>query len=95
MGDVDDKLQELLQRRRELPGSIAVMETKERASRINSELCVLEGNVLRLAACWDGELDPIGAFSQLAYLHEKAERAEAAARQIRESVELVAGWQDP
>lgn len=94
MGEVDDKLQELLERRRKLPGSIAVMETKEQASRINSELCVLEGNVLRLAACWDGELDPIGAFSQLAYLHEKAERAEAAAREIRESVELVAGWQD-
>ena len=95
MGEVDEKLQMLLDRRRALPGSIAVMETKERASRINSELCALESTVLRLSACWDGELDPIGAFSQLAYLHEKAERAEEAARSIRESVELIAGWQEP
>jgi hypothetical protein len=27
MGDIDDRLRELLDRRRELPGSIAVMET--------------------------------------------------------------------
>ncbi len=95
MREVDEKLRMLLDRRRALPGSIAVMETKERASSINSDLCALESNVLRLAACWDGELDPIGAFSQLAYLHEKAERAEEAARSIRESVELIAGWQEP
>lgn len=94
MDDIDDRLQEILDRRRVLPGSIAVMETKERASQINTELCVLESNVLRLVACWDGELDPIGAFSQLAYLHEKAESAEEAARSIREAVELIAGWQD-
>jgi hypothetical protein len=48
-----------------------------------------------LAACWDGELDSIGAFSQLSYLHEKAERAEAAARAIREAVERIAGWDHP
>jgi hypothetical protein len=71
-----------------------VMETKERASRIHTDLCVLESNVLRLAACWDGELDPIGAFCQLAYLHEKAGSPDAAARSIRASVELIAGWKD-
>jgi hypothetical protein len=48
---------------------------------------------MRLAACWDGEMDAIGAYSQLAYLHEKAEGAEWAARQIREAVERVCGWE--
>ena len=49
----------------------------------------------RLAACWDGELDAIGAFSQLAYLHEKASRAEQAARAIRVSIERIEGWDQP
>ena len=92
VGDVDDRLHELLLRRRDLPGSIAVMETQDQASRINQELAALEGYVLSLSACWDGELDPIGAFSQLSYLHEKAEGAEQAARDIRIAVEGVAGW---
>ena len=71
------------------------METHAEAQRINSELCGLENLTLRLAACWDGELDPIGAFSQLAYLHEKASRAEQAARAIREAVERIDGWDQP
>ena len=50
---------------------------------------------MRLAACWDGELDQIGAFSQIAYLHEKAERAELAARDIRTTIERISGWDQP
>ena len=50
---------------------------------------------MRLAACWDGELDVIGAFSQIGYLHEKAERAELAARDIRKSIEQISGWDQP
>ena len=92
MGDIDDRLRDLLDRRRNLPGSIAVMETHAEASTINMHLCGLENLTMRLAACWDGELDQIGAFSQLAYLHEKAERAEEAARCIREAVERIRGW---
>lgn len=74
MGDLDDHLRELLDRRRELPGSIAVMETHAEAAAIARHLCELENLTMRLAACWDGELDQIGAFSQIADLHEKAER---------------------
>lgn len=70
------------------------METHAEASTINMHLCELENLTMRLAACWDGELDPIGAYSQLSYLHEKAERAEDAARRLREAVERVTGW-DP
>jgi len=92
VGDIDDRLRELLDRRRQLPGSIAVMETHAEASTINMHLCELENLTMRLAACWDGELDQIGAFSQLAYLHEKAERAEEAAGHIREAVERIRGW---
>ncbi len=44
------------------------------AERINACLADLESIMMRLAACWDGELDPIGAFSQLSYLHEKVGR---------------------
>jgi len=95
MGDIDDRLRELLDRRRELPGSIAVMETHSEASTINMHLCGLENLTMRLAACWDGELDPIGSFSQLAYLHEKAEAAELAARHLREAIERIAGWDQP
>ena len=95
MGDIDDRLRELLERRRELPGSIAVMETIDEAATINRHLCELENLTMRLAACWDGELDPIGAFSQLSYLHEKAERAEQAAGWIREAIERVKGWDQP
>ncbi len=95
MGDIDDRLRELLERRRLLPGSIAVMETHAEASTVNMHLCELENLVMRLAACWDGELDPIGAYSQLAYVHEKAERAEQAARHIREAVERITGWDQP
>jgi hypothetical protein len=91
VGDIDDRLRELLERRRHLPGSIAVMETHAEASTINMHVCELENLTMRLAACWDGELDPIGAFSQLSYLHEKAERAEEAARHIREAVERITG----
>jgi hypothetical protein len=47
---------------------------------------------MRLAACWDGEMDAIGAYSQLAYIHEKAEGAELAASRIREALERLAGW---
>lgn len=68
------------------------METQEEASTINRHLSELENLTMRLAACWDGELDPIGAFSQLSYLHEKAERAELAARDIREAIERISGW---
>jgi len=50
---------------------------------------------MRLAACWDGELDPIGAFSELSYLHEKAKRAEQAAAWIREAIERVTGGDHP
>jgi len=92
MGDIDDRLRDLLDRRRILPGSIAVMETHAEASAINMLLCELENLTMRLAACWDGELDPIGAFSQLSYLHEKAERAGLAARQICQAVERIGGW---
>lgn len=94
MAEIDDRLAELVDRRRHLPGSIAVMETKNEASGINSNLCALESYTMRLAACWDGEMDGIGAYSQLAYLHEKAEAAEYAAGQIREAVERLAGWRD-
>lgn len=92
MGEIDDRLHELVERRRHLPGSIAVMETHTEASTINRHLCELENLTMRLAACWDGEFDPIGAFSQLAYLHEKAERAELAARHVREAIERISGW---
>ncbi len=95
MGDIDDRLGEVLHRRRELPGSIAVMEAHAEASMINMHLCELENLTMRLGACWDGELDPIGAFSQIGYLHEKAERVELAARNIREAIERVSGWDQP
>jgi hypothetical protein len=95
MGDIDDRLRELLDRRRELPGSIAVMETHAEAAAINRHLCELENLTMRLAACWDGELDRIGAFSQIAYLHEKAERAEIAAGDIRTAIERISGWDQP
>ena len=95
MTDINDRLRDLVERRRRLPGSIAVMETSGEAEKINSELCGLESNTMRLAACWDGELDAIGAFSQLAYLHEKAEAAEQAASSIREAVERLTGWEPP
>ena len=52
-------------------------------------LCALESYTMRLAACWDGELDAIGAYSQLAYLHEKAHGAEEAAAEIREAIERL------
>jgi hypothetical protein len=71
------------------------METLDEAETINRHLCELENLTMRLAACWDGELDPIGAFSQLSYLQEKAERAEQAAAWIREAVERVQGWDRP
>lgn len=92
MADIDDRLRDLVDRRRRLPGSIAAMETKDETSRINSELCALESYTMRLGACWDGEMDPIGAFSQLSYLHQKAEGAELAARDIREAIERLTGW---
>lgn len=95
MGDIDDRLRELLDRRRELPGSIAVMETHAQAAAINRHLCELENLTMRLAACWDGELDMIGAFPQIGYLHEKAERAELAARDIRKAIEQISGWDQP
>jgi hypothetical protein len=95
MGDIDDRLRDLLDRRRDLPGSIAVMETHAEAAAINRHLCELENLTMRLAACWDGELDQIGAFSQIAYLHEKAERAELAARDIRKAIERISGWDQP
>ena len=95
MGDIDDRLRELLDRRRELPGSIAVMETHAEAAAINRHSCELENLTMRLAACWDGELDQIGAFSQIAYLHEKAERAELAAGDIRKAIERIKGWDQP
>jgi len=92
MSEIDDRLRELLDRRRNLPGSIAVMETQSEAAAINRELCALENYTMRLAACWDGEMDAIGAYSQLAYIHEKAEGAELAARQIREAIARLTGW---
>jgi hypothetical protein len=69
MADIDDGLHDLLARRHNLPGSSAAMETKGEAETINRDLCALEGYTMRLAACWDGEMDGIGAYSQLAYLH--------------------------
>ena len=42
-----------------------------------------------------GELDPIRAFSQLSYLHEKVGRAEAAARSLRKEIEKISGWDQP
>lgn len=95
MGAVDDRFRDLHDRRSKLPGSIAAMETKGQAEHINTDLCTLEGLTMRLSACWDGELDPIGAYSQLAYLHEKAEHAERAARRIREAIEDITGWAQP
>jgi hypothetical protein len=91
MADINDRLRDLVERRRRVPGSIAVMETGGEAERVNSELCGLESNTMRLAACWDGELDAIGAFSQLAYLHEKAGAAEQTAAATREAVERLTG----
>jgi hypothetical protein len=92
MAEIDDRLRELLHRRRNLPGSIAAMETQAEAEAINRELCALENFTMRLAACWDGEMDAIGAYSQLAYIHEKAEMAEIAAGNIREAIERLTGW---
>jgi len=92
MAEIDDRLHDLVERRRRLPGSIAVMETQAEATAINTDVCALESYTMRLAACWDGEMDAIGAFTQLAYLHEKAEAAEIAARNIREAVERLTGW---
>jgi hypothetical protein len=68
------------------------METGAEAERLNTNLCALESYTMRLAACWEGEMDPIGAFSQLAYLHEKAEGAEEAAAEIRQAIERLTGW---
>ena len=68
------------------------METQTGAEAINRELCALENFTMRLAACWDGEMDAIGAYSQLAYIHEKAETAELAAGNIREAIERLIGW---
>ena len=93
MSDINDRLHDLVERRRQLPGSIAVMETKEEAERINADLCGLESYTMRLAACWDGEMDGIGAFSQLAYLHEKAGAAEESAGRIRAAIERLTGWE--
>lgn len=89
MSSIDDRLHELRDRRSKLPGSVAVMETKAEAEFVNSDLCTLEDMTMRLGACWDGELDPIGAYSQLAYLHEQAEQA---AWRIREAVERLTRW---
>ena len=92
MAEIDDRLRDLLDRRRISPGSIAVMETQNEAATINGELCALENYTMRLAACWYGEMDAIGAYSQLAYIHEKAEGAEFAASRIREAIERLTGW---
>jgi hypothetical protein len=92
MANIDDRLRDLVERRRQLPGSIAVMETGAEAERLNMNLCALESYTMRIAACWDGEMDPVGAFSQLAYLHEKADGAERAAAEIRRAIERLAGW---
>ena len=51
-----------------------------------------ESYTMRVAARWDAEMDAIGAYSQLAYAHEKAEGAELAARAVREAVQRVTGW---
>jgi hypothetical protein len=91
MADIDNRLRDLLNHRRQLPGAIAVMETKGEAQGINMNLCALESNTMRLAACWDGEMDSIGAYSQLAYLHEKAQGAEEAAAEVREAIERLIG----
>lgn len=96
MGDIDDRLRELLDRRRELPGSIAVMETHSEASTINMHLCGLENLTMRLAACRDGELDPIGFPSRSSPIcTRRAEAAELAARHLREAIERIAGWDQP
>ena len=95
MSEIDERLMDLVKRRSTLPASIAVMETHTHAQRINACLADLESNTMRLAACWDGELDPIGAFSQLSYLHEKVGRAEAAARSLRKEIDKISGWDQP
>jgi hypothetical protein len=59
------------------------------AAAANMNLCALESYTMRLAPCWDGELDAIGAYSQLAYVHEKAHGAEEAAAEIREAIERL------
>ena len=95
MSEIDERLMDLVKRRSALPASIAVMETHTRAQRINGCLADLESNTMGLAACRDGELDPMGAFSQLSYLHEKVGRAEAAARSLRKEIEKISGWDQP
>lgn len=95
MSEIDERLMDLVKRRSNLPASIAVMETHTHAQRINACLADLESNTMRLAACWDGELDPIGAFSQLSYLHEKVGRAESAARSLRKEIEKISDWDQP
>ena len=92
MANIDDRLHDLVSRRRQLPGSIGVMETGAEAERLNMNICALEGYTMRLAACWDGEMDPIGAYSQLAYLHEKADEPKRQPpRSARRSNDLPAG----
>ena len=95
MSEIDERLMDLVQRRSNLPASIAVIETHTHAQRINACLADLESNTMRLAACWDGELDPIGGLSQSSYLHEKVGRAETAARSRRNEIEKVSGWDQP
>ena len=95
MSEIDERLMDLVKRRSNLPASIAVMETHTHAERINGCLADLESNAMKLTACWDGELDPIGAFSQLGYLHEKVGRVEAAARSLRKEIEKISGWDQP
>jgi hypothetical protein len=92
VGHIDDRRREFLERRRHRPGSIAAMETHAEASTINMHVCELESVTMPLAACWDGNLDPTGALSQLSCLHEKAERPGEAARHIRGAVERITGW---
>ena len=95
MGDIDDRLRELLERRRDLPGSIAVMETLDQATTIDRHLCELENLTMRLAACWDGELDPIGAFYSAVVPPREGGAREQAAAWIREAIERVKGWDQP
>jgi hypothetical protein len=92
MANIDDRLHDQVNRRRQLPGSIAVMETGAEAEKLNMNICALESYTMRLAACWDGEMGPIGAYSQLAYLYEKADGAEKAAAEIRQAIERLTAW---
>jgi hypothetical protein len=46
---------------------------------------------MRLVACWDGELDLIGALSRLSYRHERPSGPKKLAHRLPEAVERRTG----